>query len=79
MKISPLRILGGLAFIINKSINVLNYFFPNKHISVISFSFQNKIFTFLNKVAVYMPFDNKSFLNYSEFSVSTFNSLFNMP
>ena len=69
MSITPIRgrPFGGRSFIFNKSLDIKNYSFINKHISFCSFSFHNNVFTI---ISVHLPFDNKSFLNFSIFTSS---------
>ena len=66
LKIAPLRgrPFGGRAFIVRKTLDVQKHSFVNKHISYISFTFYNSIFSI---ISVYLPFDNNSYLNFSEF------------
>jgi hypothetical protein len=78
MSITPIRgrPFGGRSFIFNKSLDIKNYSFINKHISFCSFSFHNNVFTI---ISVHLPFDNKSFLNFSIFtsSLQIIKELFN--
>ena len=69
MKNIPLRgrPYGGRAFIYKKTLNVLKHNFINKHISFFTFSINNNIFTL---ITVYLPFDNNSFFNFSEFKTN---------
>ena len=69
MKTIPLigRPYGGRAFIYKKTLHLLKHSFINKHISFFSFSLHNNIFTL---ITVYLPFDNNSFFNFSEFKTN---------
>ena len=61
------RLYGGRAFIYKKSLHLLKHSFINKHISFFSFSLPNNSFTL---ITVYLPFDNNSFFNFSEFKTN---------
>ncbi len=69
MNIAPLkgRPYGGRTFIIKKHINVKNYNFINKHLAFITLELNKKKFTF---ISVYLPFDNNTNLNFTEFQSS---------
>jgi endonuclease/exonuclease/phosphatase family metal-dependent hydrolase len=58
------RPFGGRAFIVKKHLTIKNFNFINKHIASITLNHREKTFTF---ISVYLPFDNKSFLNLTEF------------
>lgn len=58
------RPYGGRAFIVNKKFDIGNFEFLNKHVAYISLKVNNHVFTF---IAAYLPFDNSSRLNLSEF------------
>jgi hypothetical protein len=58
------RQYGGRAFIVKKHLTIKNFNFINKHIASITLNHREKTFTF---ISVYLPFDNKSFLNLTEF------------
>ncbi len=66
MSILPIRgrPYGGRAFIIKKNLTIVNKDFINKHISFLTISKCSEFFTF---TCVYMPFDNNSPLNFSEY------------
>ena len=58
------RQYGGRAFIVKKHLTIKNFNFINKHIASITLNHREKTFTF---ISVYLPFDNNSFLNLTEF------------
>ena len=58
------RPFGGSAFIIHKKIKVIDYMFLNKNICYINIEIWGKKFCI---IGVYMPYDNNSYFNLSEF------------
>jgi hypothetical protein len=67
MIIHPLkgRPFGGRSFIVNKRITILRYEFINRHLATLSC---NDIGNKISIVACYLPFDNGTHLNLSEFN-----------
>jgi hypothetical protein len=66
MNITPSkgRPYGGRAFIIKKHIIIKNYNFINKHLAFITLEVNKTKFTF---ISVYLPFENNTNLNFTEF------------
>ena len=58
------RPFGGRVFIVKDRLNVLKHEFINQYLATITFNDNNKLFTL---IACYLPYDNGSFLNFSEF------------
>ena len=58
------RPYGGRSFIISKKLEIRNCEFINQHIATISINSNNKVFTI---IACYLPYDNGSMINLSEF------------
>lgn len=58
------RPFGGRVFIVKNRLNVLKHEFINQYLATITFNDNNKLFTL---IACYLPYDNGSFLNFSEF------------
>ena len=54
----------GRSFIISKKLEIRNCEFINQHIATISINSNNKVFTI---IACYLPYDNGSMINLSEF------------
>ena len=61
------RPLGGRTFIINKQIKILKYDFINKHFATLTWDSNLIIITI---ISCYLPYDNGTQLNMSEFNSS---------
>ena len=61
------RPFGGRAFIINKQIKILKHDFINKHLATLTCDFNSMILTL---ISCYLPYDNGTQLNLSEFNSS---------
>ena len=66
MLISPTkgRPYGGRALFIRKNITVIKYEFVNKHVAFLLCSVNNRKFC---NIYTYLPYDNNTHLNFSEF------------
>ena len=70
------RPYGGRSFIINKRLEIVNHDFVNQYIATLSIRLNIKTFTI---IACYLPYDNGSMLNLSEFQscIQVISELFN--